>query len=155
MEKNRSLIRFIKKELNDDQVLRKLREKKFFLLSEYEKRLLNIYFKDNRLVKYKKCAIQSICNRIILLDDEKLNYYLNHLEKIMHKKIELKTKIGTIKDIDFKMPTKTVLKEKPKSMGRDFYFNYLVDTENYDELFNLYDIETIERDTNIFEKRDK
>ena len=75
------------------------------------------------------------------------------LKDVIDFNISLKICKGTIKNIDFNMPTNTVLKEKPVGYSSDFYFNQLVENENYEELNNLYGIDEIEKNSNLIKKR--
>ena len=59
----------IKKSLENDDILLKIRNKKYNLLSENEKKLLNIYLNDKRLIKYKKDFISSFINRLKNMDE--------------------------------------------------------------------------------------
>ena len=115
----------IKKILDNDEILELIKKKYYKFLSEYEKKLLNIYLNDKRLIKYKKEFIISFTNR---LNENSLNKYISNLKnKETNNKLE--------------------------SRSKDYYFNQLIDKENYDELFNLYGLKEIERDSNLFEKR--
>ena len=147
-------INHIKKSLEDDKILEELRNKKSNLLSLNEKKLLNIYFKDKRLIKYKKEFINSFINRLKNMDENILKKYFYELNGICLNGLNIQ--IGMVFDIDKDMPINTTkLKNKPEGYSRDAYFNQLIDNENYDELFNLYGLREIERDSNIVENKTK
>ena len=73
------LLKKLKDELNKKEVLVRLKNEKYFLLSNEEKRLLNVYLKDNRLIKYKLSFISLFIKRITLLDNEKYIFYIKNL----------------------------------------------------------------------------
>ena len=138
----------IKKLLDNDDILLKIRNKKYYLLSENEKYMLNTYLKYNNLVKYKKGFIDTFSERI-----KNNSSLVIELKDVIDFNISLKICKGTIKNIDFNMPTNTLLKEKPVGYSSDFYFNQLVENENYEELNNIYGIEEIEKNSNLIKKR--
>ena len=144
----------IKKSLENDDILLKIRNKKYNLLSENEKKLLNIYLNDKRLIKYKKDFISSFINRLKNMDEINLKKYLYELNDICLNGFNIQ--VGMVFDVDYDMPTNTSkVKEKPNGFSKDFYFNELIERENYDELNNLYGIKEIERDSNLLEDKSK
>ena len=144
----------IKKSLEDDEVLEKLRNKKYNLLSLNEKKLLNIYLNDKRLTKYKKEFIKSFINRLKIMDENILKKYYYELNDICLNGLNIQ--IGMIFDIDKNMPTNTTkVKNKPEGYSNDAYFNQLIDNENYDELYNIYGLRVIERDSNLLDDKTK
>ena len=147
-----SIVKVIKKELNDDLVLNKLIKTKGYLLSENDKWLLNTYFKYKN-IKFKKEFINLFTIRLNNLKDDKLRYYLDNLKDIMSLSVELKISKGVIRNIDFNMPLETSkLQDKPSGYSKDFYFNSLIEKGNYDELFNLYGIDEIEKNSNLLKR---
>ena len=144
----------IKKSLEDDEVLKQIKNKKYNLLSLNEKKLLNIYLYDKRLIKYKKEFIKSFINRLKNMDENILKKYYSALNGICLNGLNIQ--IGMVFDIDDNLPLKTSkLKNKPEGYSKDAYFNQIIDDENYDELFNLYGLREIERDSNILEDKTK
>jgi len=140
-------IKCLKKALEDDIVLKNIRNKKYKLLSEYQRYLLNCYlkFKD---IKFKKTFIKSFIYNLSKFEQDRLDFYINQLRDI----IEFDINIGKIKNIDFSMPLNTVLKDKPIGFSNDFYFNQLIEKENYDELYNLYGLDEISKKSNILKR---
>ncbi len=148
-------IRKLKRAIGQDQILESLKNKKFFLLSENENRLLTIYLKDKKLIRYKKEFIYFFINRINVMTEEQQDYYFKHLQEIIpFDKGTLKIQKGIIDDIDYHMSVKTSkLKKKPSGYSKDAYFNEMIEKENYEELFNLYGLEQIQRDSNLFDSK--
>ena len=146
----KNLLKKLKDELSKKEVLVRLKNEKYFLLSNEEKRLLNVYLKDNRLIKYKLSFISLFIKRITLLDNEKYIFYIKNLNMICNLYISFKISKGNISNIDFSIPTNIVLKKD--SLNGNFYFQQLIDNENYEELFNLYGLREIERDSDLLKK---
>ena len=121
------------------------------MLSENDRYLLNCYLKYKE-PKFKKDFIRSFISLLSKLDENKLLKYVSELKDIIVFDIVLNISKGRISNIDFSMPTETTLKEKPVGYSKDFYFNDLVEKEDYDELFNLYGIDEISKYSNVIKK---
>ena len=143
----------IKKALQDDNILEQLKNQKSYLLSEYEKKLLTIYLSDHRLSKYKKEFIFTFINRLKDMAFALQKSYFSKLADLCHLYDDcLNIQIGTVDLIDYNMPTKTtIVREKPRGFSKDAYFNEVLEKENYDELYNIYGLEQIERDSNLLD----
>ena len=142
----------IREKLNDKSVVRKIFEEKRYLLSDYEKDLLikNYSRSDD---KYLKSFIGNFYNRLKhLKSDEILYFYCRCLMNTCSlNELLIKTKFGTIDNIDLNMKIDTNIVKK-NSYSNDAYFNSLINDDNYEELFNIYSIDEIVRDSNIFER---
>lgn len=144
----------IKKSLEKDEIILEIRNKKYNLLSDNEKKLLNIYLNDKRLIKYKKDFISSFINRLKNMKEDDLKKYYKELNNICLNGFNIQ--IGMVFDVNYDMPTKTSkLQNKPEGYSRDAYFNEIIEKEDYDELFNLYGLREIERDSNLLEEKKK
>ena len=147
----------IKKSLENDEILEQIKNNKLYLLSEYDKKLLFIYLNDKRLVKFKKEFIYNFINRIKSMDINIQTKYFKELESVckIHDK-DIPIQIGMVLDINYNMPTDTTkLQDKPVGFSKDAYFNEVIEKEDYDELFNLYGLEEIETNSNLFDKVEK
>ena len=144
----------IKRAMQQDEILETLKKTKYYLLSENEKRLLAIYFKDKRLIKYKNAAIKSFIDRIKTMEEEQQNYYFRNLQEIIpFEKGTLKIQKGIIDNIDYKMPLETTeLRRKPSGYSKDAYFNEMIEKGNYEELFNLYGLEQIDKESDLLKR---
>ena len=146
-------LRKIKEKLNEDDILLNLRNKKRYLFSDYEQKILNIYLKYRYDTKVKEEFIKFFIARLKDMDEEHFEYYLNELNEICCFDIQIKLKNGTVKNIDLNMPTKTTkINSKPKSYSKDAYFTYLLEHEDYENLFKYYDIEYIKTHSNFYDK---
>ena len=147
-------IKKIKEMLNDDNILGKLYNTKKHLLSKNEIDLLDSY-KDLHDIQKKNDAITFFINRIKNMDEDGQYFYFRSLMNLCRlNKFDLNISKGCIKDISISsnplILTKETVGRKIESQSEDDYFNRLIDEENYDELFNIYDRDIIERDTNLF-----
>lgn len=147
-----------------DECLKKIKEKlkklsticyiyldKNYMLSQNERELVLLYKKTHNK-KYLRSASDFFYNRIKTLDDELLYYYCRTLMHIFElNKLEVKTKFGNIENINLNIPSDTVL-ERYNAYSNDAYFNKLVSDENYEELFNNYDLDEININSDMFEK---
>jgi len=141
----------LKKSLEDDKVLKEIFLEKKFLLSENEISLLSLYFRT-KYIENKNKAIEFFLFRIKKMSDDERYYYYRVLMNICSlREMVLKTRNGNIKVNDIPLDN-IKLTEKPKSYSNDFYFSKVIDEEDYDELFNLYDLDVISRDSNILNK---
>ena len=75
-------------------------------------------------------------------------------EYLWINELSIKTKFGNINHINENIPASSVIVKK-SGYSNDNYFNDLIANENYDELFNMYDLDEINRDSNLFEGRMK
>lgn len=143
-------LRKIKDRLENSEVILDIFNNKRYLLSPNEIELIYLYFKWNNK-KYLKSANTFFYNRLRSLDDDELLYY--YCRALMHtfglNELSVKTKFGTISKINDNIPMETTIIKK-SGYSEDEYFNSLIDDENYDELYNIYPADIIERNSNIF-----
>lgn len=138
--------------LKDDLNLEKLRNRGFFLLSLEERRLLNTYLKYRSLEKYKLGFIKSFIYNLQKVNEDRFLYYFNHLNNIFNltsfkiNKLNIENSDLYTKKLDSKVMN------KPKSYSNDAYFTSLIESENYEDLNKYYDIEVIERDSNLHDE---
>lgn len=143
-------LKLLEQELMNDKILEKIRNLKYYLLSDEEKRLINIYLKDKRLINYKKSFIKIFINRLKKLNDDRFLYYYSNLIKVCPLNIELNLKNGVVRNIDLNMPVNTSkVTSKPESYSKDIYFTNLIESNDYENLYKYYDLETIEKNSNI------
>ena len=150
-----SCLRKIKEKLDDINILKKIFISKKYLLTYYEYELLSLYLRFNDL-KNKKKFIDSFVNRIKKYDDQKRYLYFRSLMNLCSlNELELKTLKGNI-SLNTNIPINTVIKKestkkniKLDSYSLDDYFNSLIENNDYENLHKYYDIETIEKNTNI------
>ena len=143
-------LKLLEQELINDKILEKIRNLKYYLLSDEEKRLINIYLKDKRLINYKKSFIKIFINRLKKLNDDRFLYYYSNLIKVCPLNIELNLKNGVVRNIDLNMPVNTSkATNKPESYSKDIYFTNLIESNDYENLYKYYDLETIEKNSNI------
>ena len=138
MDDRKYYLKLLKQELNDDTILEKIRNLKYNLLSEEEKRLINIYLNDKRLINYKKAFINSFINRLKKVNNDTFIYYYKNLSKICSLNINFKFSVNT---------------SKIESYSNDLYFTSLIENNDYENLHKYYDIETIEKNSNIRGKK--
>ena len=143
----------IKDKLKNNNTMLKIYEDKKELLSQNERELILLYRKRNN-IKYLKSAIGFFYNRLKRLeDDEILYFYCRALMKICElNELSIKTKFGNINHIG-NIPVDTKIVKSTES--NNTYMNDLIHDENYEELFNMYDLDEINRDSNLFEGRKK
>jgi len=150
MDNRKYYLKLLEQELMNDKILEKIRNLKYYLLSDEEKRLINIYLKDKRLINYKKSFIKIFINRLKKLNDDRFLYYYSNLIKVCPLNIELNLKNGVVKNIDLNMPVNTSkVTGKPESYSKDIYFTNLIESNDYENLYKYYDLETIEKNSNI------
>lgn len=139
----------IKDNLKNKEIVKKIFEEKRYLLSDYEKDLLikNYSRSDD---KYLKSFIGNFYNRLKRMpSDELLYFYCRHLMHICSlNELEIKTISGTIKNITAQVPIDTAIVKK-SGYASDTYFNDLIEKENYEELYSLYDLDEIDKNSDL------
>ena len=137
----------LKKALQKDDNLRKLRDNFYYLLSDYEKYELNAYLRNYDLTYYRKDMIRNFTNRLKNMPIDRQKEVIDLISKKLNLEPDLPIQVSMF---DF---TEDLSKPKPKPEGysKDAYFNDLVEHENYEELHNLYGIREIERDSNLLD----
>ena len=143
----------IKEKLKNKNIVKKIYEEKRYLLSDYEKDLLikNYSRSDD---KYLKSFIGNFYNRLKRCNsDDLLYFYCRSLMNVCNlNELIVKTQFGMIDNIDFDMKGNVTV-VKSNSYSNDAYFNNLIDNENYEELFNVYSIDEINRDSDLLKGR--
>ena len=148
----------IEESLQDDIILDKLLKTKKYLLSDNEVSLIDLYYKFPYDIQKKQDAIIFFINRLKNLNERSKYFYFRCLMNLCRlNKIDLKISKGKIQNIDINIPNKfQIIKEqinnKIDSTSEDEFFNRLISEEDYEEIFNLYGIDIIERDTNFYKK---
>ena len=152
LSKDECLIK-IKNKLKNPNIIKVIYQNKKIMLSQNEREL---YIKDSKRSdnKYLKSCIGNFYTRISHYDDELLYYYCRSLMNIFElNELTIWTKFGSINHINKNIPHDMHLnKEKIISNSNDIYLNRLISNNNYEELFNIYSIDEINRDTDMFEK---
>ena len=141
----------LRRALDKDDNLRKLRDNYYNILSDYEKYELNTYLKNTNLNYYKKEFIRSFCNRLKHYPKIKQEEIINLISKKLNLEPDSPLQVSMF---DF---TQNLIIDnfKPEGKSQDAYFNDLVEHENYEELHNLYSIREIERDSNLLDGKSK
>ena len=142
----------IKNRLNDFNTMLLIYEDKKELLSENERHLIILY-RNSGNIRFLKSAIGFFFNRLKRMeDDELLYFYCRDLMNICElNELSIQTKFGNINHINIDIPKETKLVKK-SGFSKDRYFNELIANENYEELFNTYDIDEIDRDSDLFKE---
>lgn len=141
----------LKKALQKDDNLRKLRDNYYYLLSDFEKKELNGYLRNYDLTYYKKDFIRSFINRLKNYSIERQKEVIDLISKTLNLEPDYPLQVSMF---DF-TENLTKPKNKPEGYSKDAYFNDLVEHENYEELHNLYGIREIERDSNLLDGESK
>ena len=149
LEKKRCF-RKIRNELNNDNTLKELLNRKRYLLSQYEIDLLSQYLMfPTSYKKYKRIFINDFIARLEKMSDDNLYMYLRSIMKmcgLLYKKNSLQTKHGTIDNIDINMPSETTLRrDLIIDDCNDELFMRLYQSGDYERLNELYDIEEIDK----------
>lgn len=148
-------LKIIKEKLNDNNILKKILSEKNYLLSRNEYDLLSLYFKFHN-EKHKELFRDSFIRRIKNFTKEKKYFFFRCLMNLCSlNKLELKIQNGILK-INNNIPLNTDLdsendhkKIKLESNSLDDYFDSLIEKEDYDTLNKYYDIDFIEKNSNI------
>ncbi len=147
-------LRKIKEALQNQKVIKRLFTEKRYLLSQYE---IDLLFKNyNRSDdKYLRSFIGNFYNRMKNCNEETFYYYCRSLMHVFDlNKGAKEKKSNTITHINEEIPLDTTIIKK-NGFSSDFYFNDLISMENYEELFNIYSVDEIEKNSNMFVKRKK
>lgn len=142
----------LRKALQKDDNLKKLRDNFYYLLADYEKKVLNGYLRDYRLAYYKKEFIRNFVNRLKNTPVERQKEIIDLISKKLNLEPDHSLQVSMF---DFTESLSKPIKPKPEGFSRDAYFNDLVEHENYEELHNLYGIREIERDSNLLDGESK
>lgn len=133
-----------------DNISRKIDEvldEKSYLISNYEKAWLKSDGNPKRLIR-------AFLTRIKHSDDELFYYYSRCLMRIFKlNEKEINTKYGKISSINVNDETNYQLISKPTSYSDDGYFNSLIDDCDYENLFNYYDVDEIDKYTDYFDMK--
>ena len=152
---NDNCITKIKEKLNDINVLKKILISKEYLLSYNERDTLSNYLKLHK--NYDKEKFKNhFLSRLEKMNEQKKYFFFRCLMNLCKLNIlEIKTKVGNIK-LGNEIPTNTFLEKdkikkniKLESYLDDDFFTNLIEQEDYDTLHKYYDIETIEKYSNI------
>lgn len=140
----RECIKKIQEELKYSNILKELYNKKGYLLSDYERDTIRLYFNSTN-PKYKDEFIGYFSYRLLKTNDNLRYYYLRSLMNLCHLTTKsIKIKSGIIDNIDFEMPTRTSLvRNNIASFCEDDRFMQYLDNEDYEDLFNEYSIDDI------------
>ncbi len=148
-------IKKITEKLDDINVLKKLFITKEYLLSYNEKDILSKYLKI-RNPKDKDKFIKYFINRIMQMNEKKKYFFFRTLMNVCSLNVlEVKTKVKDVK-LGNEIPLNTSLEKennyekiKLESYLEDDYFTSLIENQDYNNLHKYYDIETIEKNSNI------
>ena len=155
---NYQCLKKIKEKLKDDKVLKKIYAEKRYLLSLNERDTLNAYLSlHNELNKER--FIDYFTRRIKDFTEEKKYFFFRCLMNLCSlNKLELNTKKGKV-TLGSDIPLNTSIEKnnnhkeiKLESKIDDDFFNELIDSEDYENLNKYYDIEDIEKNSNIRRK---
>lgn len=140
----------IRSELNNDEKIRELLNRKRYLLSQYEIDLISDYLMYPVSYKrYKRIFINGFIARLEKLNDDNLYMYLRSIMNIcglLYGKGYIKTKQGDIGNVDINMPSKTNLRrDLIVDDCHDELFMQLYQSGDYERLHELYDIEEIDK----------
>ena len=152
---NYQCLRKIKEKLKDDKVLKKIYAEKNYLLSLNERDTLKDYLGLHN-EKNKERFIDYFTRRIKGFNDEKKYFFFRCLMKVCSlNELELNTRKGKV-TLGSDIPLNTSIEKnnnhkeiKLESKIDDDYFNSLIESEDYEALNKYYDIEEIEKNSNI------
>ncbi len=136
--------RKIKKCLLDDNILTEIRKRKSFLFSQNE---LNLFRRNDKRGDdyFKKIAIDYFIHRTY--DNEELLYFTY---RVLENICQLS---------DYSLTTSKMIEDtggsffRPESESSDIYFSQLVEDEDYERLFEAYDLDEIVTKSNIIRKK--
>ena len=139
----------IKVGLQDKNNIKRIFVEKRYLLSKYEIDLLirDYYRSDD---KYLKSFIGNFYNRLKRMENDELLYF--YCRSLMHlfslNELSIQTNFGKIGSINLDIPSDTKVVKK-SGFSNDAYFNDLIEKEDYEELFTMYDIDEIDKNSDL------
>ena len=138
----------IKTMLKSNDVIKEIIKRKKYLLSNYE---IDLFYEsqDLNILKYKNNFINTFYSRIKNYADETLYYYSRCLMNIFKlNERSIITKFGTINLLNENIPSNITLKKDFNNDENNYLIN-LVDSKNYEELYNVYSIDEIDLYTDL------
>ncbi len=158
LSKNDCLKRIEQSLKEDDNLLNRMLNEKGYVLTDNEQHLIRNYFKYG-YSKYKDEAIQFFIKRLKKKNIDDIYYYCRTLANLFGLYSNfIKTKFGTFYDINYELLKEDIFLSKDnkfKTLASDEYLERLINEENYEQLFNIYSLDDIDKKSNYLDNLER